>query len=124
MRITLIQAAKAYAGLQTLKDQLLPCRIAKAVSDNQKKLEGHVIFLNEEEQKIVQEYGAVGRSGAGMHVENDPERNQEFIERMKELQSMEVEEALTPIQENQLIGSAILRPSDWESIQFMMEEGE
>ena len=121
MTITLIQAEKAYRALDTLNNQLLPCRMAKAICDNRNELKNQIGFLIMEEKKIVEAYGAKLINDNSYKVVDDDDKNLEFIAKVRELHEMDVDIPITKIPENELCSYAKIRPSEYDDIKFMIE---
>lgn len=120
MKITLIQAEKAYLAMETLNNQLLPCRMAKAICDNRNELKNQVDFLIMEERKAVEVYGAVTCGGNAFKVPDDEDKNLEFLQKIRELHEMDVEIPITIIPEEELLSCAKMRPSEYDEIRFML----
>ena len=120
MTITLIQAEKAYMALETLNNQLLPCRMAKAICDNRNELKNQVDFLIMEERKAVEAYGAVACASNAYKVADDEDKNLEFVQKIRELHEMDVEIPIVVIPEEELLSCAKMRPSEYDDIRFML----
>lgn len=122
MKITLIQAEKAYRAMETLNNQLLPCRMAKAICDNRNELKNQIDFLIMEEQKTVETYGAVACAENAYKVTDDEDKNLEFVQKIRELHEMDVDIPITVIPEEELLSCAKMRPSEYDDIRFMLSE--
>lgn len=96
MKTTQRQAVAAYRALQEIGGLCFPVRDALALLRAKKRLETAYEFQVQEEQKLIDEYRPDVRDGKMImtYGKDDAEgkaRAQAFLERMKELQELEIE---------------------------------
>lgn len=121
VKMTLLKAANAAGTLSMLGEQILPGRIAKVIFDNRKELQHQIEFLENEERKLISEYGAKMNENGRFHVDGDEKKNEEFCNKMLELQQMEVEIHPIIVSADQLLEHASIKPKDIENIEFLFE---
>lgn len=121
MKMTLMEATVAARIMGELSNQLFPGMLAKAIYDNRVALLKQANFLEEEETKLIESYGATRLDGGVVKVMGDSEKNSEFIRKMRDVQSMEVEVETVPIREDELLRYAQIRPDDIGKIKGLLK---
>lgn len=121
MKITLRQAALAMGVMNELGEQVLDGAVSKAIHTNKIVLRDHADFLIHEETKLIRAYGAV-QTENGLNVPDNPEKNDEFCQKMRSVQQMTVEVNPAHIDEDTLVRTAKFRSVDLDHIDFITHE--
>ena len=98
-------------------DTQTPSKVSKEFSALLKQAN----FLEEEETKLIDSYEATRLDGGVVKVMGDTEKNAEFIQKMRDVQSMEIDVETVPIREDELLRYAQIRPDDIGKIKGLLK---
>ena len=108
MNVKLGELKLAEKSLQEIGELKLPPKSSIHIARMARKVKNELNTLEEQRQKLVKDIGVTDESG---NVKVPDEKMGEFIERMNEMMSVEVEVDVTPITED-MLGTVEVKPND------------
>lgn len=124
--MNLTQWVNAYMAVQSMMGEEWDYQTAHALVTLKRRLYPHVVFYQQEERKLVEEYaardekGEIIWSGDGRFVFRDPGQGEEYARRRAQLCAVEVQETLTPLK---VPKPRRIKPVQLEALEGFMEFG-
>lgn len=124
--MNLIQCVNAYIAIQSMMGKEMDFQTAYALVKLKRELYPQVLFYQQEERRLMEEYAAKDEKGqviwteAGRFVFQDPERAPEYNAKRQELGAVKAYESFTPLSASR---PESIKPAQVEALEGFLQFG-